>query len=67
GPVERPAQGDVLLVATPRDVERLRREDPGAGRAWRAATRKVLGGLMEAGGKVEGFTDDGDYVVAMTR
>lgn len=67
GPVERPAEGDVLLVGTPRDVERLRREDPEAGRAWRAATRRVLGGLMEAGGRVDGLTAEGDYVVAMTR
>ncbi|RSM97679.1 GNAT family N-acetyltransferase [Nonomuraea sp. WAC 01424] len=66
GPVERPAVAVVVLVGTPHDVERLRREDPAAARAWRAAVRKVLGGLMEAGGRVDGFTDRGDYVVSLT-
>jgi predicted GNAT superfamily acetyltransferase len=64
-PVERAVESDVVLVGTPRDVEALRREDPAAARAWRSAMREVLGGLMEAGGKVGAFTDGGDYVVVV--
>ncbi|MFC4112276.1 GNAT family N-acetyltransferase [Nonomuraea zeae] len=57
--------GDVVLVGTPADVERLRRVDPAAGRAWRRAVREQLGGLMKAGGQVVGFTDRGEYVVVI--
>ncbi|MGP4098231.1 GNAT family N-acetyltransferase [Nonomuraea sp. KM90] len=57
--------GARVLVGTPRDVERLRRADPGAAKAWRAAVREVLGGAMEAGGRVVGFTDRGEYVVSI--
>ncbi|MEV4394161.1 GNAT family N-acetyltransferase [Nonomuraea sp. NPDC049607] len=70
GPLVRAADTDtdvdVVLVGTPRDVERLRGQDPAAARAWRAAMREVLGGLMESGGRVVGLTDHGDYVVALT-
>ncbi|MEO3800439.1 hypothetical protein [Nonomuraea sp. B1E8] len=44
-PVVGEAEGDVVLVGTPPDIERLRRADPAAARAWRAAMREVLGGL----------------------
>jgi predicted GNAT superfamily acetyltransferase len=57
--------GEVVLVGTPADVERLRREDPAAGKAWRRAVRERLGGLMKAGGHVVGFTDRGEYVVVI--
>ncbi|MFI9590035.1 GNAT family N-acetyltransferase [Nonomuraea sp. NPDC052265] len=66
GPVVRAADADVVLVGTPRDVERLRGQDPAAARAWRAAMREVLGALMDSGGRVEGLTDHGDYVVTLT-
>ncbi|MEV4217963.1 GNAT family N-acetyltransferase [Nonomuraea sp. NPDC049725] len=62
-PVVTDADGPVVLVATPDDVETLRRADPGAAREWRLATRRVLGGLLAGGARVTGFTDDGDYVV----
>ncbi|WP_433431279.1 GNAT family N-acetyltransferase [Nonomuraea sp. CA-141351] len=62
-PVVKDARGDVVLVGTPADVERLRREDPAAAKAWRLAVRDTLGGLMKAGGRVVGFTDRGEYVV----
>ncbi|WP_113704612.1 GNAT family N-acetyltransferase, partial [Nonomuraea lactucae] len=42
-PVMGRLDGPVLLVATPRDIEALRRADPGAAKAWRLAVREVLG------------------------
>lgn len=62
-PVVGPAGGPVVLVGTPGDIETLRREDPGAGKAWRLAMREVLGGLMRDGAEVVGFTDRGEYVL----
>ncbi|MEU8245000.1 GNAT family N-acetyltransferase [Nonomuraea sp. NPDC048916] len=62
-PVIGRVDGPVVLVATPPDIETLRRADPGAGRAWRLALREVLGGLMARGSQVAGFTDKGEYVV----
>lgn len=62
-PVELAADGPAVLVATPRDIEALRRTDPQAGREWRMAVRRVLGGLLAEGARVTGFTDEGDYVV----
>ncbi|TYB68411.1 GNAT family N-acetyltransferase [Nonomuraea sp. PA05] len=53
----------VLLVGTPRDVERLRRQDAAAARAWRMAVREALGGALDAGARVSGFTERGEYVV----
>ncbi|TDC87761.1 GNAT family N-acetyltransferase [Nonomuraea deserti] len=66
-PVVRSAEGDVVLVGTPPDIERLRRADPAAARAWRAAMREVLGGLMESGGHVVALTNHGKYVVTDRR
>ncbi|MBB6349360.1 putative GNAT superfamily acetyltransferase [Nonomuraea muscovyensis] len=63
GTVAGRADGPAVLVATPRDIETLRQEDPGAGRAWRLAVREVLGGLMARGGRVAGFTGEGAYIV----
>ncbi|MEV0821066.1 GNAT family N-acetyltransferase [Nonomuraea rubra] len=65
-----PLSGDagrrrVLLVGTPRDVERLRREDAGKAMAWRMAVREALGGAMAAGARVAGFTERGEYVVVI--
>ncbi|MFI6816288.1 GNAT family N-acetyltransferase [Nonomuraea sp. NPDC050328] len=57
------ADTPVVLVATPRDIEALRRREPERARAWRPAMRQALGGLMATGGKVVGFTDAGHYVV----
>ncbi|MFI6496673.1 GNAT family N-acetyltransferase [Nonomuraea typhae] len=65
-PVVAAADGPVVLVATPPDIETLRREDPAAGKAWRLALREVLGGLMGEGAQVTGFTGDGKYVLKVT-
>ncbi|MEU7000618.1 GNAT family N-acetyltransferase [Nonomuraea sp. NPDC046570] len=62
-PVAGTVEGDVVLVGTPEDIEKLRHTDPEAAKAWRFAVREVLGGLMAARGKVVGFTPEGEYVV----
>ena len=64
GPVTGPADGPLVLVAVPPDIEALRRADPGQGRAWRVALREVLGGLMAGGAEVIGFDRAGWYVVS---
>ncbi|WUJ71366.1 GNAT family N-acetyltransferase [Kribbella soli] len=58
-----PAGDGVVLVAVPPDVEGLRRTDPGAAKAWRAALREVLGGLLADGARVTGFDRAGWYIV----
>jgi predicted GNAT superfamily acetyltransferase len=58
-----PAGDGVVLVAVPPDAEGLRRTDPGAAKAWRAALREVLGGLLAEGARVTGFDRAGWYVV----
>ncbi|WP_433516074.1 GNAT family N-acetyltransferase [Nonomuraea sp. CA-143628] len=62
-PVEGRADGRVVLVAVPEDIERLRAVDAGAAKAWRHAVRDVLGGLMEEGATVTGFHRKTYYVV----
>ncbi len=64
GPVSGPADGPLVLVAVPPDIEALRRTDPGRGRSWRVALREVLGGLMAGGAEVVGFDRAGFYVLA---
>lgn len=62
-PVTGQADGSVVLVAVPPDIETLRRTDPVGGTAWRVALREVLNGLMAEGAKVVGFDRAGWYVV----
>ena len=52
--------GDTLLIATPSDVESLRRADPSLAVAWRHALREVLPPLIP---DVVGFDRAGWYVV----
>ena len=52
-----------VRVPVPDDVEQLRRHDPDLARAWRAAVRDVLHGLMSGGARVVGFNRTGGYVV----
>jgi predicted GNAT superfamily acetyltransferase len=58
----RPPSARLLAVATPPDVEALRRRDPGLALAWRLAVREALGPLLERG-RATGFTRAGSYVV----
>ncbi|HEV2782746.1 MAG TPA: GNAT family N-acetyltransferase [Actinophytocola sp.] len=62
-PVAGSLDGRTVLVATPRDVERLRPADPDRARRWRTAVRDVLGTLMADGAKIAGFDRAGWYVV----
>jgi predicted GNAT superfamily acetyltransferase len=62
-PVLTAARGPVVLVATPRDIETLRREEPAAAREWRLAVRDALGGPLGQGARVTGFTTDGKYIL----
>lgn len=63
-PLTGPADGDVVLVAVPPDIETLRRRDPEQSHAWRLALREVLGELMAEGARVVGFDRAGWYVVS---
>jgi predicted GNAT superfamily acetyltransferase len=63
-PLPGGAAAEVVLVAVPPDVERLRLEDRGAAQAWRLALREVLGGLLDEGAAVTGFAREGWYVVS---
>jgi predicted GNAT superfamily acetyltransferase len=62
-PVVGATDGPLVLVGVPPDVESLRRTDRETARQWRYAVRTVLGGLLDAGGRVTGFVHDGWYVV----
>jgi predicted GNAT superfamily acetyltransferase len=57
------ASGHLLLVATPPDIEALRRSDKDLGIAWRVALREALGDQLARGARVVGFTGDGSYVL----
>ena len=61
-PVARTSRADQVLVATPPDIEGLRRRRPDLARTWRVALRTALAAEM-AGGHVVGFTRAGEYVV----
>ena len=61
-PVVQASDSETVLVATPPDIEGLRRREPDLAREWRVALRAVLAGEL-AGGQVVGFTPAGEYVV----
>ncbi|MER5423890.1 GNAT family N-acetyltransferase [Streptosporangium roseum] len=59
------AEGAPLLrCATPVDVESLRAADPAAAGRWRAALESGLGGALDRGYRVTGFTRSGWYLLA---
>ncbi|SCX59660.1 Predicted acetyltransferase, GNAT superfamily [Klenkia marina] len=62
-PVPGRTDGPVLLVAVPRDVEALRRDDPGLAGQWRTAVRSVLHPVLAEGGRITGFDRAGRYVL----
>jgi predicted GNAT superfamily acetyltransferase len=59
-----PAEGRLLLVAVPEDIETLRTHDPGAATEWRYAVRGALAEALAAGYRVDGFSRDGFYALA---
>lgn len=73
GPLpDRPREGNdaagvIARVPTPEDVVALRRTDPEAVGRWRAQTRTALTTALDAGGRVLGFTREGEYVIGSGR
>lgn len=61
-PSEVEAKGH-LLVPTPTDIVALRRTDPAEVARWRSETRSALQSALDAGGRIVGFTEEGEYVV----
>jgi predicted GNAT superfamily acetyltransferase len=53
-----------VLVGVPRDIERLRREDPALASSWRQSVRVALSTLLTGGWRVVGFDRDAHYVLA---
>lgn len=54
---------DVVLVGVPRDIEAVRRADPGRALRWRLALRAVLGPMLnDTSWRVDGFAKSGWYV-----
>src|SRR4051812_48315134 len=60
--VRDPGEAPLVAVATPPDVETLRRADPALAHAWRIAVREALEPLLTTG-RVTGFSRAGSYVV----
>jgi predicted GNAT superfamily acetyltransferase len=54
--------GGLVAVATPPDVETLRRTDPALAHAWRIAVREALEPRLRTG-RIVGFTRAGSYLV----
>jgi predicted GNAT superfamily acetyltransferase len=52
-----------LLVPTPEDIVALRRTNPGEVARWRSETRLALQTALDTGGRILGFTTNGEYVV----
>lgn len=50
------ADGPVVLVAVPADIQTLKQADPEAALAWRAATRRAFEHYLPHGYRVTGFT-----------
>lgn len=62
-PASAPREEDVVTtVAVPRDIEALRRVDPGEALDWRYRVRDAFGGLLADGFVVAGFDDDRGYL-----
>ncbi len=53
----------VTLFQVPDDIVAIRRDQPQLARRWRQALRDTLGAAMQHGGRVQGFTRSGWYVV----
>ena len=53
----------VIAIPTPADIIVLRRTDPVEASAWRLRVREELGTHLTNGGRVVGFTRDGEYLV----
>ena len=56
-----------VLIPTPDDIVTLRRTESDEAARWRIETRASLGGALNSGRKVVGFTRHGEYVVEPPR
>lgn len=56
-----------VLVGLPSDITVLRQERPEVAEQWRVAVRRSLGGALDDGMVVAGFTEEGHYVLDRTR
>jgi len=63
-PGDAPVPGELVLCATPPDIETDRRERPGHAREWRQALRSALGGALERGWRATGISRSGWYVLS---
>jgi predicted GNAT superfamily acetyltransferase len=68
GPDGRPVETDPagatrVAVGTPGDIAALRLSDPELALGWRRAQRAALGGALDAGYRVTGFTRSGHYLL----
>jgi predicted GNAT superfamily acetyltransferase len=55
-----------LAVGTPEDIAALRRSDLDLALEWRRAQRAALGGALDAGYEVTGFTRSGHYLLEVS-
>ncbi|MEJ1154086.1 GNAT family N-acetyltransferase [Microbacterium marmarense] len=63
-PVPTPADDRVVTtIPIPRDIERVRREDPVAAADWRFRVREEFVGLLQDGLVIGGFDDERGYLV----
>ena len=62
-PVPGPAGGRTVLVAVPKDIEKLRVTDPERARQWRVGLRETLTRLLAEGATITGYDRSGWYVV----
>jgi predicted GNAT superfamily acetyltransferase len=65
-PVSLASDAEHVLVATPPDIEELRRQRPDLAHKWRLALRDSLSTEMDHG-RVIGFTQTGEYVIRRDR
>ncbi|MBD3940534.1 GNAT family N-acetyltransferase [Microbacterium sp. NEAU-LLC] len=54
---------DIVTVAVPADIERLRRTDPARAGEWRRDVRDRLARLLDGGGRIVGFDRAEGYIV----
>jgi len=52
-----------VIVAVPKDIEAIRRDDPELARRWRRAIGEVLPAALERGYRIEDMSKDGFYTL----
>lgn len=62
-PVHGDPAGPFVRVSLPRDIERIRIDDPARATRWRHALRDTLGDLLDGGARVLAFDRTGTYTI----